>query len=33
MIEYSIVFLYLLSSFKAILDACPSFGVPVMISW
>ena len=33
MIEYNIVFLYLLSSFKALLYARSSFGAPVMISW
>ena len=33
MIEYSIVFLYLLSSFRALLYAQSSFGAPVMISW
>ena len=33
MIEYSIVFLYHLSSSKALLHARSSFGPPVMISW
>ena len=32
MIEYSIVFLYHLSSFKALLYVRSSFGAPVMIS-
>ena len=33
MVEYGIVFLYHLSSFKALLYARSSFGAPVMISW
>ena len=33
MIEYNIVFLYHLSSFKALLYARSSYGASVMISW